>query len=69
MRCQWGSTFENMHPWIVAHRYQEFDQLDYQIRKQYSYLASNLVALPKKVVNVIMILYFKYCPCLIFAQH
>ena len=29
MRCQWGSNFDNMQPWIVAHRYSEFDKLHY----------------------------------------
>lgn len=28
MRCQWGTSFENMQPWIIAHRYKEFDMLD-----------------------------------------
>ena len=25
MRCQWGTTWDNMQPWIVARRYREFD--------------------------------------------
>jgi hypothetical protein len=32
MRCQWGTTWENMQPWIVARRYREFDSLDNQVR-------------------------------------
>ena len=53
MRCQWGTSFENMQPWIVAHRYKEFDILDHQIRREYSLLASSLVPLPKKVPHSI----------------
>lgn len=51
MRCQWGTSFENMQPWIVAHRYKEFDILDHQIRREYPLLASSLVSLPKKVLH------------------
>ena len=49
MRCQWGTCFENMQPWIVAHRYKEFDVMDHQIRREFPLLASSLVPLPKKV--------------------
>lgn len=31
MRCQWGTTWENMQPWIVARRYREFDVLNFQV--------------------------------------
>jgi hypothetical protein len=31
MRCQWGTTWENMQPWIVARRYREFDILNIQV--------------------------------------
>ena len=32
MRCQWGTTWDNMQPWIVARRYREFDVLNIQVR-------------------------------------
>lgn len=28
MRCQWGTTWENMQPWLVARRFREFDTLN-----------------------------------------
>lgn len=28
MRCQWGTTWENMQPWLVARRFREFDALN-----------------------------------------
>ena len=31
MRCQWGTTWDNMQPWIVARRYREFDVLNFQV--------------------------------------
>lgn len=48
MRCQWGTTFENMQPWIVAHRYKEFDLLDQQLKKKFPRLEANMPKLPKK---------------------
>lgn len=48
MRCQWGTTFENMQPWIVAHRYKEFDALDQALKKKFPRLESNMPKLPKK---------------------
>lgn len=48
MRCQWGTTFDNLQPWIVAHRYREFDKLDADLKKKFSYLEKNMPKLPKK---------------------
>jgi len=48
MRCQWGTNFDNMHPWIVAHRYREFDQLDQALKKKFPRLEPNMPKLPKK---------------------
>ncbi len=48
MRCQWGTTFENMQPWIVAHRYKEFDKLDQQLKAKFPRLEPNMPKLPKK---------------------
>lgn len=43
MRCQWGTTWENMQPWIVARRYREFDVLNFQV--MYGHSASVLIVL------------------------
>eukprot|EP01038_Epipyxis_sp_PR26KG_P006988 gene6988-9550_t len=48
MRCQWGSTFDNMQPWIVAHRYKEFDQLDSKLKKMYPDFSHVMPSLPQK---------------------
>lgn len=48
MRCQWGTTFENMQPWIAAHRYREFDQLDQALKRKFPRLEANMPKLPKK---------------------
>jgi hypothetical protein len=48
MRCQWGTTFENMQPWIVAHRYREFDTLDQAMKRKFPRLEANMPKLPKK---------------------
>ena len=48
MRCQYGTTWDNLQPWIVARRYREFDQLDLQLRKYYPTLAKSLIKLPEK---------------------
>jgi hypothetical protein len=48
MRCQWGTTFENMQPWIVAHRYREFDTLDQALKRKFPRLEANMPKLPKK---------------------
>lgn len=51
MRCQWGSTFDNMQPWIVAHRFSEFALLDKQLKKHFPLIAPSLPSLPKKVAR------------------
>ena len=53
MRCQWGPSFEDMKPWIVAHRYSEFDRLHAEIERQFpEYVLgageNKLPALPQK---------------------
>ena len=53
MRCQWGPSFEDMKPWIVAHRYSEFDRLHAEIERQFPEYAlgagdNKLPALPVK---------------------
>lgn len=48
MRCQYGTTWDNLQPWITARRYREFDQLDTQLRKYYPNLAKSLIPLPEK---------------------
>jgi PX domain len=48
MRCQWGTTWDNMQPWIVARRYREFDALDYQLRRSFPSQIGQLVPLPEK---------------------
>jgi hypothetical protein len=50
MRCQWGTSFENMQPWIVAHRYKEFDQLDQQLKRKFPRHEQNMPKLPKKEI-------------------
>lgn len=48
MRCQWGTSFDNLQPWIVAHRYKEFDKLDADIKRLFPALEANMPRLPKK---------------------
>lgn len=48
MRCQWGTSFENLQPWIVAHRYREFDKLDLDLKKRFPALEVTMPKLPKK---------------------
>lgn len=48
MRCQWGTSFDNLQPWIVAHRYREFDRLDQEFRKRFPALEATMPRLPKK---------------------
>ena len=48
MRCQWGTTWENMQPWIVARRYREFDSLDYQLRRSFPSQTGTFIVLPEK---------------------
>jgi hypothetical protein len=48
MRCQWGTKWENMQPWLVARRYREFDALDASLRRDYPQFADKLIPLPGK---------------------
>jgi hypothetical protein len=48
MRCQWGTTFDNLQPWIVAHRYREFVKLDNDLKKRFPGMEKNMPKLPKK---------------------
>lgn len=48
MRCQWGTNWENMQPWIAARRFREFEQLDFSLRKNYAILSNNLCPMPEK---------------------
>lgn len=48
MRCQWGTTWENLQPWIAARRYREFFQLDSQLKKAYPQMAHAMPTLPEK---------------------
>lgn len=35
MRCQWGTSWDNLQPWISARRYREFDALDAKLRTEF----------------------------------
>jgi hypothetical protein len=48
MRCQWGTTWENLQPWIAARRFREFEVLDVQLKAKFPTLASSLLTLPQK---------------------
>jgi len=48
MRCQWGTNWENMQPWIAARRFREFEQLDSSLRKHFAILSNNLCPMPEK---------------------
>ena len=48
MRCQWGTNWENMQPWIAARRFREFEQLDSSLRKHFALLSNNLCPMPEK---------------------
>ena len=50
MRCQWGTKWDNMQPWLVARRYREFDFLDTNIRKEFPLLKDKLIPLPGKAL-------------------
>jgi hypothetical protein len=50
MRCQWGTHFDNLQPWIVAHRFREFDLLDQMFKKQFPHMDRNMPRLPKKEI-------------------
>jgi len=48
MRCQWGTNWENMQPWIAARRFREFEQLDSSLRKHFALLSNSLCPMPEK---------------------
>lgn len=48
MRCQWGTTWDNLQPWIAARRYREFDVLDQQLRRLFPSLGKSMPTLPEK---------------------
>ena len=48
MRCQWGTTWENLQPWISARRYREFDALDSELRRQFPNYERAMPQLPGK---------------------
>lgn len=50
MRCQWGTDWDNMEPWIVARRYSEFEQLHNDLRERYFSLHSALPLFPAKTL-------------------
>lgn len=54
MRCQWGTTWENMQPWIVARRYREFDVLNFQVT--YGNSASVLIVVCTYIVSSHLVL-------------
>lgn len=48
MRCQWGTSWENMKPWIAARRFKEFSFLDTQLRDNFPQYRNQLLPLPEK---------------------
>ena len=40
MRCQWGTHWDNLQPWIAARRYREFDVLDAQVYPLFNFIMS-----------------------------
>lgn len=48
MRCQWGSNWENMQPWLVARRFREFDALNDLLLQYYPKVKAKMHPLPKK---------------------
>lgn len=50
MRCQWGTEWSNMEPWIVARRYSEFESLHNDIRDRYFSLFNALPQFPSKTM-------------------
>ena len=49
MRCQWGSNWDNMQPWLVARRFREFDTLNDLLIQNYPNSKHKLKSLPKKL--------------------
>lgn len=50
MRCQWGTTWENMQPWLVARRFREFDALNELLQRHFPKLREKMFPLPKKLL-------------------
>ena len=50
MRCQWGLDFDSMKPWIVAHRFREFDFLDQFLKRKYPQFQYSMPQLPAKSI-------------------
>ena len=48
MRCQWGTSWENMQPWISARRYREFDALDADLKRAFPSMEHSMPRLPAK---------------------
>ena len=48
MRCQWGTSWENMQPWISARRYREFDTLDQDLKRCFPAMENGMPRLPAK---------------------
>jgi hypothetical protein len=48
MRCQWGTTWDNMQPWISARRYREFDSLDHDLKRAFPAMEHSMPRLPAK---------------------
>lgn len=48
MRCQWGTSWENLQPWISARRYREFDVLDAELRRMFPNYERAMPQLPGK---------------------
>ena len=48
MRCQWGTSWDNLQPWISARRYREFDVLDAELRRMFPNYERAMPQLPGK---------------------
>ena len=48
MRCQWGTNWNNLQPWISARRYREFDAIDAELRRVFPNHERNMPHLPAK---------------------
>lgn len=50
MRCQWGTTWDNMQPWIAARRFKEFSVLDGQLKEFFGQYKASFLPLPQKTI-------------------
>ena len=48
MRCQWGTTFNHMAPWMVARRFREFCALDANLKEAYPDAVDRFPKMPGK---------------------